>query len=336
MATLFRKDDFWWINYRFNGERFRFSTGTRSRKLAEIKLNDLKVKLFKGEVGVKPIADKKIEIPELFRRYKEYLNSISNTDKSSDYARLRNLQEFMARKGVRYPDSINPEIINIFTTSVLAGMKPKTIRNYIALLKTILNKAVEWELIEKNPIARVKLPKNVKTFHFFEKQEVEKMIAAAEEPLKSVIIMLVNSGMRKGEFFSLRWRDIDFKAESIRVWPYDGYSPKGKRPRQIPMSVDAKEVLIRLSKGRKADEHIANSLMSRHQFSRQFLKLMKKIKIKGRPHDLRHTFASHLAMAGTPIPVIQEFLGHSSISTTMIYAHLSPNIHKKEIAKLPF
>ncbi|MCP4581087.1 MAG: tyrosine-type recombinase/integrase [candidate division Zixibacteria bacterium] len=63
---------------------------------------------------------------------------------------------------------------------------------------------------------------------------------------------------------------------------------------------------------------------------------MKKIKIKGRPRDLRHTFASYLAMAGTPIPVIQEFLGHSSISTTMIYAHLSPNIHKKEIAKLPF
>ena len=77
-----------------------------------------------------------------------------------------------------------------------------------------------------------------------------------------------------------------------------------------------------LSKDKKADEHVSDSLMSRHQFSRQFLKLMKKIKINGRPHDLRHTFASHLAMAGTPIPVIQEFLGHSAIATTMIYAHM--------------
>jgi integrase len=63
---------------------------------------------------------------------------------------------------------------------------------------------------------------------------------------------------------------------------------------------------------------------------------MKELKMKGRPHDLRNTFASHLSMSGTPIPVIQDFLGHSAISTTMIYAHLSPDIHKKEVSKLPF
>jgi len=204
----------------------------------------------------------------------------------------------MAREGVRYPNSINPDMVNNFVTSVLAGMKPKTIRNYITFLKTILNKAVEWELIDKNPIAEVKLPKIVKTFHFFSKHEVKKVIDAAEEPLKSAIITLVNTGMRKGELFNLRWRDVDFKAGSIRVWPYDGFSPKGKRPRQIPMSVNLKKALKELSKRKKVKEYVSDSIMSKYQFYRQFSNLMKKIKLKGRPHDLRHTLASHLAMAG--------------------------------------
>jgi len=56
--------------------------------------------------------------------------------------------------------------------------------------------------------------------------------------------------------------------------------------------------------------------------------------MKGTLHDLQHTFASHLVMSGVPIPVIKELLGHSDISTTMIYAHLSPNIHQAAIDKL--
>jgi len=58
--------------------------------------------------------------------------------------------------------------------------------------------------------------------------------------------------------------------------------------------------------------------------------------MRGTLHDLRHTFASHLAMAGTPIPDIKELLGHSDIATTMIYSHLSPDRHKAEVEKLDF
>jgi len=97
-----------------------------------------------------------------------------------------------------------------------------------------LNKAIEWDLIDFNPVAKVKPPKVVKTFNFFNQDEIKKLIDEAEEPLKTGIFILVTTGMRRGELFHLRRPDVDLENNKIRVWAYDGFSPKGKRPRSIP------------------------------------------------------------------------------------------------------
>ncbi len=336
MPTLYFKDSTWWMNYSVNGQRFRVSTGTGNKQLAEIKLNELKLKIFKGEIGAKRSAGKRATVSEFFRRYRDYIQSNSNVDKHSDLARLRAFQEFFARQSVRYIATIDPNLVDEFRATVLVDRKPKTVKNYITLLKTALNKAVEWGLIESNPIAKVKSPKIVKTFHFFSKDEIKRLIEEAPEPLKSAILILVNTGIRRAELFHLRWRDVDFPNKNLRVWPYDGFSPKGKRPRRIPISKSLLPLLKRLSKGNSEDDYVLRPHKSEHRFYKHFVALLNELGIKGTLHDLRHTFASHLAMAGTPIPVLKELLGHSDISTTMIYAHLSPDIHRAEVEKLPF
>lgn len=204
------------------------------------------------------------------------------------------------------------------------------------MLKTALNKAVEWDIIEFNPIIKVKTPKIVKTFHFFSEDEVATLIAKADQPLKTGIIILVTTGMRRGELFHLRWRDVDLKAGSLRVWPYEGFSPKGKRARTIPISLSLAPILRGLSKKKKPDDFVFRPFQSEHRLYKRFAALIAELGMKGTLHDLRHTYASHLAMAGVPIPVVKELLGHSDIATTMIYAHLSPDIHKAAVEKLPF
>jgi len=103
MATLFGKPTgIWYINYSVNGKRFKKSTGAHDKKLAQVKFDDLKVKLFKGEMGAKPSAGKKTVVSEFLRRYIECLNTNSHLDNHSDLTRIRSLQDFFARKGVRY------------------------------------------------------------------------------------------------------------------------------------------------------------------------------------------------------------------------------------------
>ncbi len=336
MATIYLKHRLWWLNYTVNGRRFRIPTGTANKKLAQLKLDDLKLKIFKGEIGAKQSPSKRTTVPVFFSRFRIHMLNSSAIDRHPDLARLNAWQEYFARKGTKYLNSIDANLIDEFCTTVLANNKPKTVKNYISLLKTALNKAVSWNLIENNPIADVKPPKIVKTFHFFSQREVSRLMAEAQEPLKTAIIIFLNTGLRRAELFHLRWRDVDLENSRLRVWPYEGFSPKGKRPRSIPISTILMPVLKSLARDKNEDDFVYRPYRSPHKLYKLFSALLKGLNMPGTLHDLRHTFASHLAMSGTPMPVLKELLGHANISTTMIYAHLSPDIYHREIEKLRF
>ena len=337
MANLFFKDGKWWLNYRINGKRFRRSTGTANKKLADTKLKELEIKLFKGEDPEINAITKSSSLPHFFNRFIEYSkNNYSPTHLQSDLSRITIMREFFARRGIKELQAITPGIYEEFESTVLKGRKPKTRKNYLALLKTILNHAIRWGVAEKNPLAEVRPPKVVKTFRFFSKKEVAKLIKAANEPLKSGIIILVNTGLRRGELFYLRWQDVDLRTKQLRVWPYEDFVPKGKRPRSIPLNDESLTVLRNLKRENQSTEYVFRPYGNLHTLRRQFTNLARELGFNGTLHDLRHTFASHLAMEGVPIPVVKDLLGYSNISTTMIYAHLSPEHNRAAVSKLKF
>ncbi len=142
--------------------------------------------------------------------------------------------------------------------------------------------------------------------------------------------------MRRSELFNLRWRDVDLKSKKLRVWPYEGFIPKGKKARGIPLNDEVWNVLRKLKKENGDSEFVFRPFPNIQKLGEKFTHLVKNLGMEGTLHDLRHTFASHLSMSGVPIPVIKEFLGHSAIATTMIYAHLSPDQNRTAINKLKF
>lgn len=189
---------------------------------------------------------------------------------------------------------------------------------------------------DKNPRSQVKPPKVVMTFHFFSKDEISKLIENADESLRTAIIIFVNTGLRRDELFLLRWRDVDLKAKKLRVSPYEGFVPKRRRPRGIPLKKTVIGILKGLRKQDRDDDYVFRPFNSMYPLCERSKTLLKQMRFNGRVHDLKHTFASHLAMAGVPIPVISELLGHMDITTTMIYAHLAPDQHSAAVEKLQF
>jgi len=340
MPNLFKRNGTWYINYRINGKQYRKSTKTRNKKLAEIALKDLEIKLFKGVVFESKVLSKEDRsLDKLVYRYLQHVND--NT--VSKYARgvkfqLNRWREFFEKEKVYMVEDISISLIDDFFALQLKESTAKTKKEYLASLKACINRAVKWGMISYNPIKDARIEKKiVRKINFFTKEQMNVILNQMSEKLQIAIIILSNTGIRLGELWALRWIDVDFKNEQIWIRSYDDFIPKGKRDRSIPLTKSCLKVLKNLYKNKsRKDNYVYRLFVSPDALSSQFKYYLKKLGLNGRLHDLRHTFASHLVMNGTPLPVVQEFLGHANITTTMVYSHLAPNIHRREIQKLKY
>ena len=125
----------------------------------------------------------------------------------------------------------------------------------------------------------------------------------------------------------LTWQEIDFDRCVITLTNKDGFSLKNRESRTVPLNRDLCEILLPL----KEPTGCCFKNKKGHQFTAVELSaLFKRLIVtpSGRPHfslhTLRHTFASHLVMQGVSIYKVSQWLGHKSVNTTMIYAHLAP------------
>ena len=210
-------------------------------------------------------------------------------------------------------------------------------------LSLLIKETLRWTLklgtiLGPFSVQSVQAPgKIIRRVRFLTEDEVALLLKDAPEDLRIAIVILSNTGIRLGEMWALRWKDVDFRNSQIWIRAYDGFVPKGRRDRSVPLNEHTLQIIADLASNREnGDSFVYRLTCNKKRLSNKFGRYARKLGIRARLHDLRHTFASHLAMRGTPVPVIQELLGHAQISTTMIYAHLSPNIHRQEIQKLKF
>jgi len=153
-----------------------------------------------------------------------------------------------------------------------------------------------------------------------------------------------NAGMRMGETLNLKFNDIDYDRKRITV-----VSSKTNNYRFIPMNlelynmvkwlklnyINPKNQRVILRQPQQRNYLFCNPDGSKLKSIRtSFSKASGKAGVKATPHSLRHTFASHLVMNGVDLVTVKELLGHNSISTKMIYSHLSEEHKAKSLEKL--
>ncbi|MCM8758454.1 MAG: site-specific integrase [Candidatus Omnitrophica bacterium] len=262
-----------------------------------------------------------------------FLENYSKVNKRSwkrDEISVKNLTSFFA--GRHLYEINNLDIENYKKIRIKQGVSYATINRELACLRTILNKAVEWNLLSTNP-PKIKLYKeNNQRTRYLTKEEENKILEVCPDVLKPIILIALNTGMRRSEIAKLRWQDIDFREKMITV-----YETKNNEKRHIPMNTIVFDTINRI-KEKPFSQYLFpgenGSHISPHHISHLFEKTVKKAGIKDfRFHDLRHTFASRLVMNGVDLKTVQELLGHKSFNMTLRYSHLAPE-HKRKAVEI--
>lgn len=210
------------------------------------------------------------------------------------------------------------------------NLKNSTISRRISALRTFYNYLMNEGLINSNIFLNVKNPKLEKKLpNYLNYTEMEELLESidisTDEGLKRrlLIEMFYSTGCRVSEIINIKVKDIDFKDKKIRIMG------KGSKERIVYYGDYAKKYLDKyLSKGLDKDYLFVNKHGNKYTVEEIELivkDIMKHLSIKTHvtPHTLRHTFATHLLNNGADIRSVQELLGHSNLSTTGIYTHVS-------------
>ena len=195
----------------------------------------------------------------------------------------------------------------------------------LALMRHMLNMAIDWGFIQVNPATHIKLFREIARDRFLQPNEIHNFIAALQSTnntqLKHFILLLLFTGQRKSNILLLRWENINLQNNLL-------YLPdtKNNQPQQIPLTQQAINVLNEIGIKDTGWVFPSKDSKSGHLESpKSFWKrLLKNADIQNlRMHDLRRTMGSYQAIIGSSMNVIGKSLGHKSLQSTAVYARLS-------------
>jgi integrase len=245
---------------------------------------------------------------------------------------------------------VSRESIQTFLAGKLKeGLSWRTVKHCRTVLGTILGMAEFWGYIEDNPVRKTRLPRRglqpEKTI--LTPEQLSSLLERLPEPSRSLVWLLVLTGLRIGELLALRWQDVDLQAGLLRVSRtlYEGRfdEPKTRSSiRTVPLSAKGLEILTSVRPGAPKPDALVfcskkgTPLCRRNLRNRQLDPVCEELKIpKIGWHSLRHSNATLLDAVGTPLGTVQSLLGHSSPEITRgTYIHSLPAGAKEAVQKV--
>lgn len=278
----------------------------------------------KQGIGFKDFADK---------FYHDCMITSRRNYKSDEY-RMEMLKEFFKDMGLR---AITPLMIEGFRkTRLNKGNSKATVNRYVALLKRMFNVAIDEGYLESNPAARIKLYSEGDTVkeRILTEEEERRLLKESSPMLRSVLLTMLNGGLRPSEIFSLKWSQINFKERVLTV-----ERTKSGKTRYIPINQALFEELIRLKA--KANGQGPYAFFNEKTgkpittVRTAFRAACRRSGVSGiRLYDARHTFASRLVRYGVDIESIRSLLGHSDIKITQRYTHSNEAVKRSAVELL--
>jgi len=328
MGSVFKRGKYWYIDYYADGKRHRISHG-KLKKFAELRLKEIELQIVREELRI----PKDSAIDEFFENFLVYAEAHVMPKTLERYVTVINcFERYRSRfKSVNFLSKVTPTFLEDFKLSRLKKVSKGTINHDLKILGIIFRWAVDHNLIKKNPVKEVRRFKvDMKQPRFFSPEEIRKILKCCSEKWYSSYMILLHTGMRRGELANLEWDDVDFERKVIKITTKERWSPKGKREREISINDELFDLLLKMRKESNGSSVVEKNNVKRYDRAlwENFWRLAKKLGIKNvNIHTFRHTFASYLIMSGVDLVTVMELLGHRDITTTMRYAHLKPS-HK--------
>ena len=325
----------WWIDITFNDKRYRIRSPENSRPGALAYEAVLRQRLSRGEPIRPPRNGAVHESFEQFARrwFDEY---VVPNNKYSERITKRYILEatLIPFFGKMHIEDITAHHVEKYKAKYMrTGVSNKTINNRLTVLSKCLTTAYEWFALERTPPKIKRLKCAPPHTDFLSVEECDLLLAHARDVVRELILTALRTGMRQGELTGLQWSSIDWCNRIVTVrhsrceYQKALVSPKSNRERYIPLDAELFSLLLQR---RRSEGYVFlgtdGKPFDQNRMSRRLSAVCKRAGLRRVTwHKLRHTFASHLAMKGVSLNVVQSLLGHTSITTTIRYAHVAPS-----------
>lgn len=331
----------WWTDFRFGGARYRRRSPANSRAGAQAYEITLRERLGRGQAidGADTPVPSFTFAEAAHQWLATYVAANTKPSVQQEYRSVLTVH-LLPRFGDRQLRSLSTLDVERFKADQMGrSLAPQTINNHLVVLSGLFNTACDFAWIDSKPkIGWLKIPPQ--PFDFLSPEESRTLLAANRESAwHDMILCALRTGMRVGELLALRWQSVSLEGGVITVCRsivrgVEG-SPKNNRIRHVPMTADLCGALGRRERGETYVFGRAGRPSTMPMATRGLLTSCKRAGLRKIGwHVLRHSFASHLAALGAPIPAIQTLLGHATIQMTMRYSHLAPSTLAGVVAML--
>ena len=257
---------------------------------------------------------------------------------------LRQFEEYLDRRAKEHDEKktavedVNVHLVRAYLASLAKQNKKSSIGRKLAALKGFYRYLIREQRIAQDPLALISTPKQEKPLpKFLSVDDVFRLLGGIRGADilslrdRAILETLYSTGARVSEAVGLNWGDVDFRLGVIRVMG------KGSKERIVPIGEIALKALeayaveqtLAWKRAAKGNHPVFLNHRGRRITTRSVARVVEKylkaadIQVRMGPHGLRHTFATHLLNGGADLRMIQEMLGHASLSTTQRYTHLN-------------
>lgn len=342
MATIYKRGKSWHVQYLEDGKLVQRSLKTHSKRLAEIKLGEIRLNKERGMLGLgrRPRSSE--------QAFSDFERDVFDKKSPPWQKRLRQLfrpfRGWVAESTEVSATDLNPSDIERFIQYRRDQVSAKTLNEELAVIRRFFRWAKTREYVNKDPTESVeRLRQDPKPIRIFSDTEIRLIMKHATPTHRPFYQLLLCTGLRDGELRNLEWQDVDLIHRMLFVRLKEDWQPKTRRNRAVPLAAEAFDLLTSLP--RKGTYVFSTRTGKKWVPPRQpWVDLVERIKrtegvdLHGQVslHTFRHTFATYCLMQGLDIKTVSEFLGHTSVRMTEKYLHLLPDHKLAQIQKVRF